>query len=223
VKRKGFTLIELLVVIAIIAILAAILFPVFAKAREKARQSSCSSNLKQIGLGIMQYVQDWDETFPSGGHCLGNQPAGGELGWTGTASLQPVADSYVKSNAVFKCPSSVNTTDAANNRYACDYGLNMNIFPNGWHAIPPGNPVATITLAQLTKPASTVLLYEDGHTFTINDVNYASVWSYGTVAVRHSEGDNALFCDGHVKWIKTKPIVDGSLQVADWLGNTFAL
>ena len=65
-KQQGFTLIELLVVIAIIAILAAILFPVFAKAREKARQASCSSNEKQLGLGIIQYVQDNDEMFPQG-------------------------------------------------------------------------------------------------------------------------------------------------------------
>src|SRR6266699_2776893 len=63
-KRTGFTLIELLVVIAIIAILAAILFPVFAQAREKARQATCLSNFKQIGLGVMMYVQDWDETYP---------------------------------------------------------------------------------------------------------------------------------------------------------------
>src|SRR5438128_2166045 len=64
-KRAGFTLIELLVVIAIIAILAAILFPVFAQAREKARQATCLSNFKQIGLGVMMYVQDWDETYPT--------------------------------------------------------------------------------------------------------------------------------------------------------------
>src|SRR5207302_5942836 len=64
-SRTAFTLIELLVVIAIIAILAAILFPVFAQAREKARQANCLSNFKQIGLGVMMYVQDWDETYPT--------------------------------------------------------------------------------------------------------------------------------------------------------------
>jgi prepilin-type N-terminal cleavage/methylation domain-containing protein len=69
VRKKGFTLIELLVVIAIIAILAAILFPVFARAREKARQSACLSNVKQLGLGIMQYVQDYDGMYPDSSSC----------------------------------------------------------------------------------------------------------------------------------------------------------
>ena len=94
-KRRsltGFTLIELLVVIAIIAILAAILFPVFAQAREKARQSSCASNLKQLSLAVIQYNQDYDETFPIGNNQNWDKP------WV--RSVQP----YVKSLAVFRCP-----------------------------------------------------------------------------------------------------------------------
>ncbi|HVF85742.1 MAG TPA: DUF1559 domain-containing protein [Abditibacteriaceae bacterium] len=91
--RRGFTLIELLVVIAIIAILAAILFPAFAKARESARRSSCSSNLKQIGLGIMQYTQEYDETYP-----IGNNKSWQNY-WV--TSVQP----YIKSLGVFVCPS----------------------------------------------------------------------------------------------------------------------
>src|SRR3954447_20099354 len=93
--RRGFTLIELLVVIAIIAILAAILFPVFGRARENARRSSCQSNLKQIGLGITQYTQDYDEIQPFVS-TAGNWSVDG---WMHT--LQP----YVKSYQVFKCPS----------------------------------------------------------------------------------------------------------------------
>src|SRR5512142_2127535 len=94
VNRTGFTLIELLVVIAIIAILAAILFPVFAKAREKARQSSCGSNVKQLMLGIMQYTQDYDELYPMGGN-----------GAPFNRRWHQLIDPYVKNTQVLVCPS----------------------------------------------------------------------------------------------------------------------
>ena len=96
-SRRGFTLIELLVVIAIIAILAAILFPVFARARENARRTSCLSNVKQIGLGIMQYVQDYDGVMPAT-----NANGNNDESYVVAARLQP----YVKSFQIFKCPSS---------------------------------------------------------------------------------------------------------------------
>src|SRR5437763_6906545 len=101
-KRNGFTLIELLVVIAIIAILAAILFPVFAQAREKARSATFLSNFKQIGTGVMMYVQDWDECYPN--NPLFTFPAGGDgsrLTVTCTTAPQP----YVKNLDVYRCPS----------------------------------------------------------------------------------------------------------------------
>src|SRR2546421_4309664 len=97
-RRTAFTLIELLVVIAIIAILAAILFPVFARARENARRSSCQSNLKQIGLGVLQYVQDYDETFPMGRTA---DPILGQWASGWSATIQP----YVKSSQIMQCPS----------------------------------------------------------------------------------------------------------------------
>ena len=96
--QKGFTLIELLVVIAIIAILAAILFPVFAKAREKARQASCASNEKQLGLGFIQYTQDNDEEYPYNPNNPNLTGQTGNYGWAGP--IYP----YVKSTGIYKCP-----------------------------------------------------------------------------------------------------------------------
>jgi len=104
--KTGFTLIELLVVIAIIAILAAILFPVFAKVREKARQTSCASNMRQLGLGVLQYIQDYDEKFPAVWDNRSNIGAGEkDINWA--QEIYP----YVNSIQVYVCPS--NTSAAA--------------------------------------------------------------------------------------------------------------
>src|SRR5438094_1023181 len=120
-NRRAFTLIELLVVIAIIAILAAILFPVFATAREKARQATCQSNLKQLGNALNMYIQDYDEVFPGPGDPNGGwQATGGTVVIQPPEALQPVnpnspryaawstiVQPYVKNWDVFRCPSSV--------------------------------------------------------------------------------------------------------------------
>src|ERR1700710_3138757 len=108
-RRKAFTLIELLVVIAIIAILASILFPVFARARENARRASCQSNLKQLGLGFMQYTQDYDETYPTSNN--GHYP----WGWAG--DIYP----YVKSGQVYGCPSDPTTPAAGYSLLSYNY------------------------------------------------------------------------------------------------------
>ena len=137
-SRRGFTLIELLVVIAIIAILAAILFPVFAQAREKARAIACISNEKQLGLALLQYTQDYDEQFPAGNSYL--HPYG--QGWMGACQ------SYIKSTALGKCPddSTSQVTYMGFTDYPVSYAFNTN--------------ATTKSQGTLNAPASTVLLCE---------------------------------------------------------------
>ena len=140
----GFTLIELLVVIAIIAILAAILFPVFATAREKARKTACLSNLKQIGLAVVQYEQDFDESPP-----CGISQTNKLMGWGG--NLYP----YVKSAGVFICPSDI-TVGAS-----CSYIINNNILnPSTFVSSYHGLLAPTYPLSQFAAPAKTVLFAE---------------------------------------------------------------
>lgn len=141
VKRSAFTLIELLVVIAIIALLAAILFPVFARAREQARKSSCSSNQRQVGMGILQYVQDNDECFPPGTqeNVDANSATRRGIGWAG--QIFP----YVKSAAVFTCPNDRTPS-------ACSYRFNINLSRV--------NDYDPVRLSVMRQPTKTVLLCE---------------------------------------------------------------
>jgi len=147
-KTKGFTLIELLVVIAIIAILAAILFPVFAKVREKARAISCLSNMKQIGLAMVQYNQDFDEVQPNG-----YNPWGGATGWA--CQVYP----YVKSVGAFACPDDSSVGNSAVGEVkSTSFGLNSNFAVNPWPN-PPTVPKSH-SLADFTSPSRTVMLFE---------------------------------------------------------------
>jgi len=151
-NRKGFTLIELLVVIAIIAILAAILFPVFAKVREKARQTSCLSNLKQLGLAVAQYNEDFDEKSPNGANW--SYPGGN--GWAG--EVYP----YIKSNNVFLCPD-----DSAGSHSSYAYNSNNTVL-----TIVGNNGVSVdgYPLSAYASPSKTVLLFEvDGNHYTLPD------------------------------------------------------
>jgi prepilin-type N-terminal cleavage/methylation domain-containing protein/prepilin-type processing-associated H-X9-DG protein len=153
-RKRGFTLIELLVVIAIIAILAAILFPVFAKAREKARQISCDSNEKQLGLGLLQYTQDYDEKWPVGSITTALENGGTlspTVNYTGAGWAGEIY-SYTKSTGLYKCPddSTSNGTVGTVPATPVSYAYNSN-FSNA------GSP---ITNASLSAPASTVVLAE---------------------------------------------------------------
>ncbi len=153
--------IELLVVIAIIAILAAILFPVFGRARENARRSSCQSNLKQLGLAMMQYTQDYDEMYSAGSHtAMANQHQGD--GWG--ATLQP----YLKSQQILKCPSDPTAVPAAATAgsVVVSYGYNRNL------AVRPGvaNAMGGMKVAALNDTTKTLMFFEMQNTVAnIND------------------------------------------------------
>ncbi len=144
-SARGFTLIELLVVIAIIAILAAILFPVFARARENARRTSCLSNLKQIGLGMMQYSQDFDEKFPT----IRNLTTGQSGFYTWDAAIMP----YVKSKQVFMCPSVPSLNTRA-------YSMNWWVAGSAQHPSLDLGAVYSTSISAISRTANTVLLIE---------------------------------------------------------------
>jgi prepilin-type N-terminal cleavage/methylation domain-containing protein len=145
-RRIAFTLIELLVVIAIVTVLAAILFPVFATAREKARQTTCASNLKQLGLAFLQYVEDSDETFPRG---LASYRSYG-VGWAG--QIYP----YVNSGAVYTCPDDLFKPAQGYTRLSYIYNVDI---PTTAEAN-SGTGGAAGALARMNNPTATVLLYE---------------------------------------------------------------
>jgi prepilin-type N-terminal cleavage/methylation domain-containing protein/prepilin-type processing-associated H-X9-DG protein len=203
-QKRGFTLIELLVVIAIIAILAAILFPVFAQAREKARQITCISNLKQIGLGMLQYVQDNDETmFPTTYY----DPATGILHqWDGGLNFatntydpsQGFLQPYMKSVAIQDCPDAAAIPLGTPAEHIA-YGINQLIYYSTTFQQLP-NP----TLAQFTVPTDTILM-ADSAGYDLRDGLYREddlTWPSGgnpTVQGRHQETASVLWMDGHVK------------------------
>jgi prepilin-type N-terminal cleavage/methylation domain-containing protein len=198
--RRGFTLIELLVVIAIIAILAAILFPVFAKAREKARQTSCLSNLKQIGLGALQYAQDYDEHMiidrmatatpatPTGPYA---SSCGGQA-YFWTDLIQP----YVKSTQILLCPSDGAPTTCVVAR------------PRSYQPSTCTVGSGTVTLGNVLDASGTVHFMES----SANTRADLSDWGSIANAKRHNEGWNVEFCDGHAKW--QKDVLPGMFTLA---------
>ena len=151
-SRKGFTLIELLVVIAIIAILAAIMFPVFAQAREQARKTSCMSNCKQIGLGMQMYAQDYDENLP-GWPDPQKHPLFNTWHW---AIAVPLISSYIKSDAIWTCPSAPKGTafqeGPTGAKVNVSYGYNEYIY-NTAHRLLPAYQQKWNSLALLAAPA----------------------------------------------------------------------
>jgi prepilin-type N-terminal cleavage/methylation domain-containing protein/prepilin-type processing-associated H-X9-DG protein len=214
---RAFTLIELLVVIAIIAILAAILFPVFARARENARRASCMSNLKQIGLGFMMYIQDYDEKFPKVtlGYPSGSAPWTSSNVYAWADALQP----YIKSTQLFQCPSESTGPNANPAAWGyTDYYMNSRLSAASQASITS----SSLTILSGDGLAGSAYLYYDGCSVTGNpsDLPCDGTTPYITMKLsyqkglfgRHLDGANYAFADGHVKWLKGS-ILDGGTTI----------
>lgn len=223
-NKKGFTLIELLVVIAIIGILASILFPVFARAREQARKAACQSNLKQIGLAIAQYTQDYDETYPIGRFAI-TPPSTSFTYW------YTVIEPYTKSSQLFICPSAGKVTNSSGVQIGSGgYGWNIRgtgtstanrngfgYWDGDW-GTPQGN--GPVKVAEVTETATTIQVadpasngynangyYAVGYTDrsyipTLHGGQNGPYYTSPQVAVTPGGGGNYLFADGHVKFLQ---------------------
>jgi len=194
-RHKGFTLIELLVVIAIIAILAAILFPVFARAREKAVQTTCLSNVKQLCLGTLMYAEDYDGRLPA---VFWKEPDGTRHNWV------DVVEPYLKNNQIVKCPNWP--------EYTYSYALNK------WFGYIQADGSGSLLhiwcpLGRITEPASTLLLGENesttGYPGPLKPMGglYYLGPDYPKCYERHNGGVNMGFCDGHAKWSSSDTII----------------
>ncbi len=160
-QRRGFTLIELLVVIAIIAILAAILFPVFARARDAARTTACRSNLKQLATGLMLYVQDYDERFPRSNQDVSAADCAAAPGGCWSAGLifwQQMAQTYARSFGIMSCPSGTRTPVASGQYFWGHYGANRQIMRRRRGA----DAADSAAMAEIAAPASTYLCLDSG-------------------------------------------------------------
>jgi len=207
-KRRGFTLIELLVVIAIIAILAAILFPVFARARAKAQQNNCLSNVKQLTLGAIMYASDYDEKWPNSANGAWTCPGGYAI-WA--EQIHP----YAKNSQIFVCPSASGTAAAGcttpNNVPTLDYALNGSIAGQPASAI--NSPAQCVGLLEGGR-GTQYWVYDAGGWCTIIS-STANRTNYGVN--RHNEGLNISCVDGHAKWVK--PDAVGRTPTTDGCGN----
>lgn len=204
IKAIGFTLIELLVVIAIIAILAGLVFPVFARAREKARTTSCLSNLKQLGMATTMYVQDYDERLPgTWDNAMGNNQLNGWMFYRDfpnehQGDFDPSRGSvfpYVRNTPVYQCPSD----SVQANSYALNALLAGNTGSIGYHA---GR-----SAGEVGRPTCTFLLIEEETNSNGSTDDAYLVPPGNRPSQRHSGGSSFAFCDGHAKWLRADLVI----------------
>jgi prepilin-type N-terminal cleavage/methylation domain-containing protein len=243
-KKRGFTLIELLVVIAIIAILAAILFPVFAQAREQARKTTCLNHAKQIGIGLAMYRQDWDGGGPFGGWPVSATGAANVHSPTSKYNedwqftLQP----YVKNGQMFRCPSDKIPFAARPISYLYNNNLNADHKPVNEAAVENSSDVVVIfegfgpsdSSQMKTPPADMAALFPPAafREYTTWGTNAALLASANVGLPRHQEGGNAIYFDTHAKYVRYGAGADQKARlasvaaafppakaVAPWLGS----
>ena len=230
-NSSGFTLIELLVVIAIIAILAAILFPVFAQAREKARQAACVSNVKQISLAFTMYAQDYDETYvhagflpwfnysDNGSQITSNQPYVGCKGWPcvlpdGRATFAARLMPYINNYEIWKCPSANNGSTNGPGWYPSAARFTVGAGQKAisyWYNV----SFSAFSLAGVDEPANRAFLGETGRVRAGYDLNsgrdgYARVSKWSDFYRPHAGGTNLGFADGHAKYYNDKGFGPGT-------------
>jgi prepilin-type N-terminal cleavage/methylation domain-containing protein/prepilin-type processing-associated H-X9-DG protein len=213
--KRGFTLIELLVVIAIIAILAAILFPVFARARDKANATACLSNLKQIVLSALMYVQDYDEfmlfgsyRYPDGGGYLNGPRGYSYIRW------HEVLIPYMKSDDVLKCESYKFSRVRDPNSYGYN-GYTLGHIPLcALSGDCSRRSYVGIKIGDIPNP-SMIIMFGPRYCAAGDSVGRALTYYY-CLPQAHNEGDNFAFCDGHAKWMKFGIVADQSAGSHYW-------
>jgi prepilin-type N-terminal cleavage/methylation domain-containing protein/prepilin-type processing-associated H-X9-DG protein len=210
-KKRGFTLIELLVVIAIIAILAAILFPVFAQARDKARSAACMSNEKQIGLALMMYLQDYDEAYPL--NRLGNTACNDA---TRCGTWRTCVYPYTKNWQLFFCASNSCTGgNPEERRLGAIGGDPYGIGSHNFHYHYNGQVMcgqSSRKLATFQTPAQQIVIQENRICPPDAGGWCWTVWG----EAKHNGGNNWTFADGHVKWLKSRQVTSPVNMWVSW-------